>query len=97
VWSVTNIFRPHKPHRRFLKRPISIHIFGDDLLALDGRSFLLNSSGFLHGDAVQEHSAGDALGVRLAWPAGFIKGGYDSKTGNPLSFGMKRVSILLLG
>jgi hypothetical protein len=49
-------FSPQNPHRRFLRRPISVYSFGNDLLVPDGRSFLLNFSGFSHGDSVQEHS-----------------------------------------
>jgi hypothetical protein len=51
------------PHHRFLKRPISVCIFGNGLLVLDGRPFLLNFSEFLHGDAVQEHHDDEILAL----------------------------------
>jgi hypothetical protein len=44
-----------QPHYRFLQRPISVCIFENGLHVPDGRPFLMDFSGFLQGDAVQEH------------------------------------------
>jgi hypothetical protein len=52
-----HLLRLKKPRGRFFNYPISVCTFGNGPLVLDSRLFLLNFSGFLHGGAVQEHSA----------------------------------------
>jgi hypothetical protein len=50
-----HLLKPPKPSPPFFKRPTSVCIFGNGLHVLNGRPFLLNFSGFLPSDAVQEH------------------------------------------
>jgi hypothetical protein len=50
-----HLLKPPKPSPPFFKRPTSVCIFGNGLHVLNGRPFLLDFSGFLPSDAVQEH------------------------------------------